>query len=259
MERSPLIIQEYRRFKELKLHNQIKKNKYLKKNSNYNNVNYIYKPILLSININNPINEYNPIDNIKNSTKNIQQIDELKKIYYKSCGEYIILLKKYIDTITNENRLNIYDIENASYRANKMFIYDIIHKINPDTKINKLYNTIYHKKILYEKGKIVECTDYDYNINHIYTTGIHYYKNKERALYDEPDILIKIKYSGNHTEYNEYGEKLQEGQYLNGNKIGKWIFYHTYNLNENEISFLDSLYLFYYKIKKQSIKFIKDY
>jgi len=179
----------------------------------------------------------------------IELNNNLNKLYYKSCGEYIVILKKCINTKCNENRLNLYDIENASYRANKMLVYDIIHKLDNTKYINKIYNTIFPNKILYEKYKIIECDDYDENSNTIYTTGIHYYKNFTRALYEESEILTKLLYTGYFIEYDAYGQKIQEGNYINGNKTGEWIIYEPLNIiNENNISFYQSLQLSYYQI-----------
>jgi hypothetical protein len=175
--------------------------------------------------------------------------NEFKKSYYKSCGEYIVILKKCIDTKCNENRLNIYDEKNASYRANKMMVYDIIHKLDNNIRINQIYNTIYPNKILYQKNKIIECDNYNEDPNIIYTFGIHYYKNKERALYEEEDVLIKLNYTGHFIQYDEYGQKKQEGSYINGLKSGEWIIYEPLHiLNETEISFYQSLQLSYYQI-----------
>jgi hypothetical protein len=129
-----------------------------------------------------------------------------------------------------------------------MLVYDIIHKLDNTLHINKIYNTIFPNKILYEKHKIIECHDYNENSNMIYTTGIHYYKNFKRALFEEGDILTKLKYTGDYIEYDIYGQKIQEGNYINGNKIGEWIIYQPLNIiNETEISFYQSLQLTYYQ------------
>jgi hypothetical protein len=180
------------------------------------------------------------LDNSKN---------EFKNSYYKSCGKYIVILKKCMNTQCNEDRLNVYDIENASYRANKMLVYDIIHKIDNTLHIDKIYNTIYPTKVLYEKYKIIECDNYDINSNTIYTNGIHYFKNYKRALYEENEILTKFLYTGYFIEYDIYGQKIQEGNLKNGNKSDQWIIYEPLNIvSENPISFYQSLQLTYYQI-----------
>jgi hypothetical protein len=158
--------------------------------------------------------------------------NEFKKSYYKSCGEYIIVLKKCIDTKCNENenRINIIDSENASYIANKMYIYDIIHKLD-NTKSN---NTSY------QRFHIINCENYDN------TNGIQYYKNFIRAFYDDIDILIDLYYTGYYIEYDNNGQKKQEGNYINGIKKGKWTIYNKLNINQHDISLCQLLQFIYY-------------
>ena len=183
------------------------------------------------------------MESYKNKLNNFKK--EFKKSYYKSCGEYIVILKKCIDTKCNEDRLNVYDAENASYRANKMLIYDIIHKLDNTQNIDKIYIS----NILYEKHKIIECINYNIDSNMIYADGIHYFKNFKRALYDENEILIKLLYTGYFIEYDVYSQKIQEGKYINGVKTGEWTIYEPLNIvSETDITFYQSLQLTYYQL-----------
>jgi len=165
--------------------------------------------------------------------------NEFKKSYYKSCGDYIIVLKKCIDTVCNENTLYVYDNNNATYRANKMLIYNIIHKLD-----NSCISQIFSNKVLYEKYKVIEFSNY----NDIDINGIEYYTNYNRALFEENNVLLNIKYTGYYVQYDTFGQKLQEGNYINGNKNGKWILYQPLNIinNNNNISFYQALQLTYY-------------
>jgi hypothetical protein len=182
---------------------------------------------------------------------------EIQKLYYKSCDEYIIILKKCIDTKCNENRLNVYDEENAVYRANYMYVYDIIHKLNNNIHLKKVYDT--KNKITYEQYQIIN-NNYNTNPYLIHADGIKYYKNRLRALYDDYEILEHMQYTGNYIQYDDYGQMIKEGKYINGNKIGNWLIYDTKNiLTENEINLYQSIQLTCYKMVGQSIKSVEYY
>jgi len=140
-----------------------------------------------------------------------------------------------------------------------MYVYDIVHKFN-NTHTNKIYNTIYPKKILYEKYKIIECDNYNEDTNTIYTTGIHYYKNYKRAFYEENEILVKFLYSGHFIEYDGYGQKIQEGAYINGVPHGNWTIYKPLHIiNQNDTSLYQLCQLEYYRFFGNTNYIIKSY
>ena len=102
------------------------------------------------------------------------------KYVYKSCGNYIVVLEKLIDTITNELRTNITDPKYAKYRANKLKTILIINKFDPLDVIMEIENSFYAKKVVYRTGEIIEIDDYDYDANEVCTRGIHYFKTIEQ-------------------------------------------------------------------------------
>jgi len=90
---------------------------------------------------------------------------------FKSCGNYLVVLEKLPDTITNESRSDISDHMHAKYRANKLRVILIVNKFDPSDIINEIQNTYYkHNKITYEKDKIVEVYDYDLDLNKVCTS-----------------------------------------------------------------------------------------
>jgi antitoxin component YwqK of YwqJK toxin-antitoxin module len=138
---------------------------------------------------------------------------------YKSCGkEWIIVLEKLIDTITNETRDSVVDKKYSKYRANKLKVLEIKNKYS-DEKISELENSVYEeKKLIYKVGEIVEVDDYDNFEYNICAPGIHYFLNEECAYYYE----VGDNYTGDYHEWNEDGTKFIECFYKNGKKDGKY-------------------------------------
>lgn len=186
------------------------------------------------------------------------------KLFYKSCGEYIVTLIKLPKTKTNENRLNVINEKTACYRANKMFVYRIEHKTNKGiTGTKKVTNTVYpNEKITYEIGKIVEIKNYDENIYKICGRGIHYFKTRECALYFEQDYLEKLKYTGPYTLYDESGQKKEDGTYLNGHLDGIYTIYDIQSVDigdRTELTFFEVCRLTYVQCCYPAIKNIINY
>ena len=104
---------------------------------------------------------------------------------YKSCGDYIVTMKKLPDTITNESRKGIVDPLYASFRANKLLVVSIEHKnVYTWSRINKIQNTSYpNKRIWYEVSKEVYEPDYCRDLNKVSASGIHYFRSRDAAFY----------------------------------------------------------------------------
>lgn len=104
-------------------------------------------------------------------------------IVFKSCGNYIVTMKKLLDTITTEGRSSIINAETASYRANKLEVINIQNKDNPYDQLNAIENDTYDIKVKYVVGEIAlpDCFWYDLEDNNMY--GIHYFLSKECAYY----------------------------------------------------------------------------
>jgi antitoxin component YwqK of YwqJK toxin-antitoxin module len=155
------------------------------------------------------------------------------KYVYKSCGNYIVVLEKLIDTITNELRTNIIDPKYAKYRANKLKTILIINKFDTSNVIMEIQNSCHEeKKVVYITDEIIEIDDYDYDLNKVWSTGIHYFKTIEQSFFWE---LLKFNptYTGKCIEWHEGGNKCEEGEYKEGIPEGKWIKWHT-NGNKRE-------------------------
>jgi antitoxin component YwqK of YwqJK toxin-antitoxin module len=103
-----------------------------------------------------------------------------KKVYY------LVAMKKLPDTVTNEHRTNIVNLNYAKCRANKLKVIDI-KKFNPKTlklykdEINECINLRYGTT-KYIKGEIVYPNNFDENEKLVCSSGIHYFVNKKQAL-----------------------------------------------------------------------------
>lgn len=164
---------------------------------------------------------------------------------YKSCGDWIVVLQKLIDTITNESR-EVADTNHAKFRANKLLVVDIINKFEESKKINNVCNTVYTKNsIIYGIGNIVSIDDFENDISIVCAKGIHYFKTIETAFYYEYNGYIEKYYSwhdngnksGEYNYSNEYeyckktlwyenGQKFSECNYVNQTINGNWICWH---------------------------------
>lgn len=152
---------------------------------------------------------------------------------YKSCKkDWIVIMQKLPDTITNEKRLN--DNIYAKYRADKLLVHTIFNKWNPNDTQLDIENSIYKKQtITYIIGDIVKSNNYDMNIKHVCTSGIHYFKNIECAFYCEleEEILINCNYSGFIKSWGDDGNLKELTDYENG-KIKKIVKYNNYFRDE---------------------------
>lgn len=168
---------------------------------------------------------------------------------YKLCGkEWLIILEKIQgddinnNTITNETRGDIIDSSYAKFRADKLKVMLII-SINDLTKtLNQLCNTFVDNMetphiIKYTLNKIVK-SDFDKNIDLIYTTGIHYFKTIDAALYYRE---IPSNYSGFWIYWYDNGQKMAEGNYIDGMQMGKWILW----IEKNKINMINKIEGYY--------------
>jgi antitoxin component YwqK of YwqJK toxin-antitoxin module len=137
-------------------------------------------------------------------------------IFKSCCRNWIVVLKKLEDTKSNESRCDITNPLYVKYRANKLLVVDIIHKITGQT-VDKITNSVYIKNtIKYEKGLIVQVSNFDENLNNICTSGIHYFKTPEMAYYYE---FSKIT-NGVFKTWYDNGQLETEYMYKNGKLHG---------------------------------------
>lgn len=137
---------------------------------------------------------------------------------FKSCAEWIVILKKLDDTKTNKGEFDIVDPNYARFRADKLQVVDIVNKYNQNKSIDKVINTYYKDdKIEYIKGEIVSVEFVD-----TCKSGIYYFEDYIPAFYLElPD-----KYTGEYFSWMENGSKRSTGNYINGVDKGAWRYWH---------------------------------
>jgi hypothetical protein len=130
---------------------------------------------------------YNTEDLLQKLNKELANYIYDKKYVYKTCGDFIVVLEKLEDTITNESRSNVsYNGDNklyAKYRANKLLVKKIINKYNITICRTKIISNYYDFKIEYEIEEIVYPNCYDFNFEKVCSFGIHYFLNLKRAFY----------------------------------------------------------------------------
>ena len=180
-----------------------------------------------------------------------QYITSDEEYLYKTCNNYIIIMKKTSDTITNEERKNIINYNFAKFRANVLYVVAIV-EIDNLTTIDEITNCAnYNKgnilKIIYKINNLVFPDKFDQNINIICTSGIHYFKTLDAAFYynynpqentgkcyyfypnGEFYSIANYKHgklSGKYISWHTNGTKLMEGYYVDTMRIGVWTFWH---------------------------------
>ena len=125
---------------------------------------------------------------------------------FKSCQkEWIVILQKLNDAITNELRNHVANAQYAKFRGNQFLVIDIINKFDINKHIDEITNSYYRSnKINYKKGEIVKSNSFDEDLNNVCSNGIHYFKSIEPAFYYEVREL-KNK-NGIYTQWYENGQ-----------------------------------------------------
>jgi hypothetical protein len=128
------------------------------------------------------------MDSLINQIKEINKDYLINSIYvYKSCAEYVVILKRLPDTVTNENRNNITNKECklfAKHRGNKFLVEDIFHKFDLANKAYTISNSNFNKsKLEYKIGKVIISDKFDTNLEEVCSNGIHYFLKLECAFY----------------------------------------------------------------------------
>ena len=191
--------------------------------------------------------------------------DELYSLYkkyiddplyvYKSCDNYVVIMKLLDDTKTNMDRNNIIDPANATYRADKLYTELIFNKFDLNETVTSISNSIYKKNIItYTINTIVYADMFDNDLNKIYSNGIHFYKRIVRAFLF--DIQNKnISFDGEYIEYYDEGQIREKRNYINNELNGDCISYYenlqidtkcyyvNNKLNNEYISYYENLWL----------------
>jgi antitoxin component YwqK of YwqJK toxin-antitoxin module len=136
---------------------------------------------------------------------------------YKSCGNYIVTLTKLPDTITNENRDSVNDVNHAKHRANKLEVVSIVNKDN-GSHLDEIKSSSYsHDHLMYYVGETVESDEYDTDINKVCSTGIHYFKTWETAYFWDKSIT-----NGVFKQWSNSGIQVLESNYSSSKLHGSF-------------------------------------
>lgn len=174
----------------------------------------------------------NTLDNILANILNIYSAytQDPRYVYKKCRDDYMVILKKPLDIMTNENRKSVKNPLFAKFRADKLDVMLIFNTIEPTKTITIAYS-IFDCDFKYDVGKQISET-YDTNDEIICGQGIHYFKTIEAAFYYELSTTIlennygryiKCHDNGNINYCVKYGYMLncwtREEWDENGNKI----------------------------------------
>lgn len=175
-----------------------------------------------------------------------------EKYVFKSCKnqpqtsyhEYIVVMEKLKDTITNEERKDVFDKSYAKFRANRLNVVAILSVVNLSSVTHVMHSWKDSNPVRYEVGKVVECDKFDEDLNKVCSGGIHYFKTLIPAYYhcNKPEkghskymdwyedgmqkyeiIFFNGLLNGFWKSWNNDGHTSVEGQYEHGERYGKWI------------------------------------
>lgn len=138
------------------------------------------------------------------------------KYIYGSINNWLIVYKKpsLFGCKTNESRPNIYDDNCATYLANKLKVIIIIDKFVCSITIKSIQIDHFDEIINIKTGHTIKPK-----------TWLQFYKSYEVAYYQNIPIPNRtIKYTGHHKSWYDNGMLSSEGDYLNGEKNGTWIY-----------------------------------
>jgi hypothetical protein len=148
---------------------------------------------------------------------------------YKKCQEYIIVMRKLDDTITNESRLSVRSSTYAKHRANKLevlLIIDMYYGTTTEKSIVNRFNYYSRSKLSgqiskctnYVVGSIVEPDTFDNDLENVCSNGIHYFKSLERAYYYGINLCL---HNGPYKNWRDNGELCEKSNYEYGRLHGR--------------------------------------
>ena len=143
---------------------------------------------------------------------------------YKNCYcNIIVVLKKTDKTITNESRKSVINPKYAKFRGNRFEVVCMFKVFDCDYEYVRA-PSCYNNDFYYEKNCIVEVENFDPDIEHVHSTGIHYFKDVLAAYFydlDLIDVSSPIDFSGQWILYYDDGRKMVDFNYVNGKLEGK--------------------------------------
>jgi hypothetical protein len=157
---------------------------------------------------------------------------------YKSCQKkWIIIMKKLPHTLTNENRIQIYNRKFALYRGDSFIIELIFDKFNPTKTCDFLSEQIKRDYYVdFVPKEVVQVFGFDTNIDIIYAKGIHYYKSIEPAFYQGLE-QCKIILNGIYMSWYNNGTKDSEYNYKDGKIDGLYTEWNAFGFKIKECTF----------------------
>lgn len=159
---------------------------------------------------------------------------------YKSGGNehnYLITLEVVLSPENSNIKRNGVSEEHkqyAVYRCKTAKVIDIYHKVDGH-KIDKI-NSHYDSNFIYKVGEIITDENYDIDINNIYSEGIHFFLDKNRAIH------YNYKIDGEYESYYDNGIKRAKCVYKNQKLNGKYISWYHNNEKMIECTLKDGLY-----------------
>lgn len=152
------------------------------------------------------------------------------KYLYGSVGKWLIVYKKVFFTKTDEDRETICDPTYAEYKTNKLAVKLIIEKQHPKITHKSITFDHYNESVIYTVGKTVKPIK----------SKLVFYKSYTIAYYTNLLNYSETKLSESYVSWFDNGRKSSEGQYLNGEMQGKWIFWYylSNSLETNTKSFI---------------------
>jgi antitoxin component YwqK of YwqJK toxin-antitoxin module len=194
---------------------------------------------------------YNIEELLKQLTEELEEYINDKKYVYKICGDFIVILEKLEDTLTNENRSNVSQKDDdklyAKYRANKLLVKEIINKYDL-TKCENVMSGGYAIQIEYKVNETVYPDNFDTNLEEVCSSGIHYFLNLKSAFYycleteningeylnwyDNGQMYEKCNYvdgkmNGEYLEWYSNGQMMIKGNYVDGKINGELLKWHS--------------------------------
>lgn len=178
--------------------------------------------------------------------------------------DWLVVMMKIERTITNEERKNVVDNKYAKFRANALQVIAIIN-MNSCERRNSITNIFTSKhsgqiKLIYEVGKVVECNEFDKNLDDVCSGGVHYFKTilpayyYDKSSYGYNGVLIRWYGNGRMKTYEQYKNGFNDGirkewyengikktvcNYIDGVKYGKAIGWYENGKKSFEKTFVD--------------------
>lgn len=155
---------------------------------------------------------------------------------------WLIIMRRTDDTITNESRKNIVDINYAKCRGNVFLVLKIVDIENPKNSKIELLNKYFSSIISTTKYVVNERvrSEFDPNIDIVCSEGIHYYRSI-KAAYCFRSYPVR-NYTGNYFVWGSDGCLESFTEYTKGKKNGSEIKLACSSFADTEIDYVETIY-----------------